>query len=91
MTRLLPAALMNWADNFYRQIFRGSPVAFLLFSVPLIVWTVEIVMNLRNGEGWVSALHLGIVGPLWLAIIILMVYAACREMTRIFGAQDSDE
>ena len=39
-------------------------------------------MNLNNGQGWVSIAHLVVIGPLWIALTGITLYALIPRIAR---------
>lgn len=67
-------------DAYAAALFAGSPGTFAAFGIVIAVLALELVMNMRNGQGWVSILHLVIVGPLWLAMSGITLHALARQV-----------
>ena len=68
-------------DDYARVLFSEGPFPFFAFGVVIAIWAMELAMNLRSGQGWVSILHFVVIGPLWLAATGLTVYALVRRLT----------
>jgi hypothetical protein len=82
--------VIGWAENFFEQVFAGSRVPFAIFAIPVAVWGTELVMNLKSGEGWVFALHLLVITPLWIGTLSLLLYAGMRELANKYARVKSD-
>ena len=72
--------VLHWLDGYTAALFAGSPWTFAAFGVVIAVWALELVMNTRNGHGWVSMVHFLVVGPLWLAFTGITLYAFARQV-----------
>ena len=63
-------------------LFSGGLSDIAAWTVVVSVFSIELFMNLRNGEGLISNAHFAVVGPLWLIAIALIAIAIFRKPWR---------
>lgn len=82
--------VIGWAENFYEQVLAGSLFSVVIFVIPVAVWGIELMMNLKSGEGWVFALHLLVITPLWIGAVLLLLYAGVRKFANKYARARSN-
>lgn len=57
-----------------------GPMFYVVACCTLSIWALELVMNLRHGNGWIFHLHLLVIGPLWLILLTWFLRALYRKI-----------
>lgn len=82
-------ALRRQLDSYDRALFGEDCFAFFACGIIIAIWALELVVNMRHGEGWVYVAHLLLVGPLWLVATGLTVFAVGRRLIGKFERSES--
>ena len=66
-----------------RTLLDEGPMGYVALVGTILIWALELSLNLRQGSGWVYWAHLLAVGPLWLLFTGFFVYALVRKFRRV--------
>ena len=73
---------MGKLEAFTDTLFADGWPTFFAVGLVVALFGFELTMNLKNAEGWVSIAHLAVIGPLWLFLLAVTLFAVYRRATR---------
>ena len=66
---------------FADALFADGWPTFFAVGLVIALFGFELTMNLKNAEGWASTAHLAVIGPLWLFLLGITLFAVYRRAT----------